>query len=545
MTLPLGHTRTWSISTAVLATAVLATALFASALISPNAAAEAPRASDPPTDISWQSAGDSFSSGEGVRGNRGDCAQSSGAYGPLAIELLSDRGWEISNSTFTACTGHLVEDVFNARGDSGGKESLWQWGRSQGGPDRADIVTLSFGGNDIGFPDVVFDCLAVTPDSWQDLMTPPVPVPRGCTIGESEIQKRIDNLLDPPRRDCMQNRRTDKAYDCALALEGRRGSIIDFYYDVVDRHLTDRGRLYVVGYPSVFASVGQWPKWSPSICAGVTRGDAQMLVRGAEYLDGKLSEAVNRANEAFGRERVVFVDRYSLFKDGGHELCGQGEDWINGLSTRRNLRGAIRYQGSFHPNGRGHSETAQLVADRVFDTFPGGALGEGRLPSPTWDEIKDAEIPSMCEHEPTTLVDGEDVTTPPELGGFTMVQVLENGSTGMVTDVPSDAGPLTAVIVNCSAGGVGWPDQVMFFGPGGTYVTHVALWEGDWEGSGLASAGRNGAEGIFVDGDEVDVYTTALLPDDIECCASSYAHVRIRVDGTEARVVSVEEADGG
>ena len=64
--------------------------------------------------VSWQSAGDSYSAGEGVDGNHGACAQSDQAYGPASANILRDE-LGITNTTFTACSGHLIEDYYNGR----------------------------------------------------------------------------------------------------------------------------------------------------------------------------------------------------------------------------------------------------------------------------------------------------------------------------------------------------------------------------------------------------------------------------------------------
>lgn len=336
----------------------------------PWSTAEAPY-TPTPHDVSWQSAGDSYSSGEGVYGNKGDCAQSDQAYGPLVARTLQEPpwNWEMTNETFTACTGHLVEDFFNPRNAK--KSSLWDWGREQGGPGRVDVITMSFGGNDIGFADVITDCLVVVPDNWKEFVGAGIASSlTGCDISEKELDTRADDLLDPPRRNCTENRRKNHAYDCDMALDGRRGSIIDFYYDVVTRHLTDRGRLYVVGYPRLFADTDQWPWWAKTMCAGVKRGDTQKLGRSAEYLNNKLQEAVDRANEALGSDRVVFIDRFAAYRDGQHELCGRGEDWLNGVSAVRGDGVSLRKQTSFHPNAAGHRGTAELMTPIVAETFP-------------------------------------------------------------------------------------------------------------------------------------------------------------------------------
>ena len=68
----------------------------------------------PEGDVSWLSTGDSYSSGEGVFGNDGACAQTRAAYGPSAVDMLRGQyGWTIGPEGFTACTGHLVEQCLD------------------------------------------------------------------------------------------------------------------------------------------------------------------------------------------------------------------------------------------------------------------------------------------------------------------------------------------------------------------------------------------------------------------------------------------------
>lgn len=337
-------------------------------------AASAQAANEPPTrPISWQSAGDSYSSGEGIVGNQGDCAQSELAYGPLSALQLQAEGWVLESNTFTACTGHLVEDYFNARRAGADAASLWEWGRSQGGPEQVDIITMSFGGNDIGFADVLEDCLPV-PDSWVGYVPTPGTIASnlsGCDTSRAELIARVDALLDPPTRDCSGLRSTgDAGFDCDLALDSRRGSIIDFYYDVVTQRLTGDGRLYVVGYPSLIAPVDQWPGWVKVACQGIKRGDSERLGEISEHLNNKLQEAVDRANDALGDQRVVFIDRYALYRDGLHELCGTGDDWLNGIALSRGNGYELRKQSSFHPNAAGHEATSVELVAAVKTSFP-------------------------------------------------------------------------------------------------------------------------------------------------------------------------------
>lgn len=178
--------------------------------------------------------------------------------------------------------------------------------------------------------------------------------------------------------------------------------------------------------------------------------------------------------------------------------------------------------------------------------------------SPTWDEIANADIPAMCMHPASTLVDGVDPNVPANLGEFELRRTLPDGSPGVVTEVPSDAGPLTAVAATCNAGGTAWPDPVVFFGPGGTYVASTMFaessieegpdgerigtsWEARWNAAGLTYPGRTGLRSLALDGDDLVAVVTAGAEGDGACCPSAEATVRVRVEGGSVELVSVEK----
>lgn len=366
---------------------LLVVGVVAAGVVSPGGRAGAEVPQGP---VSWVSTGDSYSSGEGVENNEGACAQSQRAYGPEAADLARQAGWDITAEAFTACTGHLVEDLFNRRpGSDNG--SLWEWGHlEQGAPDRVDVLTFSFGGNDIGFVDLLYDCLPV-PDSWVDAVTGsaltglPAEV-TGCDTPEAEVDARIDALVDPPRRDCVGGRQNDRRDDrdpdpflCDLLIDQRedpnlRGSLVDFYVHLAEEHLTDRGRIVVVGYPNLFAPVGEWPGWVKLACQGIGRGDTERLNRLSANLDDALIRAVRAANDRLGRDRIAFLPRSILYRDGSHELCGSGDDWLNGIAVNRG-DGTFRKETSFHPNLAGHQATASALFTMLNDlTFDTGAI---------------------------------------------------------------------------------------------------------------------------------------------------------------------------
>ena len=192
--------------------------------------------------VTWLSAGDSYSSGVGTDPHaEGPCRRSPQAAGPAAAEMLRLQGWTIAH-THTACEGGLVEDMFNRRSQASGRMSMWEEHvEALGGPRRVDVVTLSLGGNDVGFEEVVLACVPFT--RVTELFV-------GCP-SEAALQARIDSLVDPSRTCPGTSRRASRPdYGCALRIDGQQyGSISDFYREIVTERLTERGRLYVIGYP--------------------------------------------------------------------------------------------------------------------------------------------------------------------------------------------------------------------------------------------------------------------------------------------------------
>jgi Mg-chelatase subunit ChlD len=157
-----------------------------------------------------------------------------------------------------------------------------------------------------------------------------------------------------------------------------RGGLAGFYREVVTRHLTDRGRLVVVGYPRLFAPSPEWGLWQGRRCYGITRGDANMLGRVAERLNETQRTQVDEANKQLGRKRVLFVSSLELLggfeksrneEDERHELCGPGPDWLNGWAATPHVnddgKTVPRPMGSFHPRAEAHRAEAKEVADRL------------------------------------------------------------------------------------------------------------------------------------------------------------------------------------
>ena len=283
------------------------------------------------TTLRWVSVGDSYSSGVGADPHgEGSCRRSPRAAGPAAAESLRRQGWPIDD-LHLACQGARARDASPSLAD-GSPGSQWRlYEQLQGTSARADIVVVSVGGNDLGYAPVVLACLpfaAVT-----EFFT------GGCP-SEAELLSRVDGFID--------------------TLDG-------LYREIVSKRLRQQGRLYVVGYPSLAAPSIEWNLFHP--CRALYKpSTANMLGRVAQYLNSKMSEAAARAGDDLGG-RVHYIDTYTRFRQGGHEVCGRGADLIHGVTHvgRNPLTGWHR---SFHPNNAGHARIAQILEEQIRRTFP-------------------------------------------------------------------------------------------------------------------------------------------------------------------------------
>ncbi|MBB5958370.1 lysophospholipase L1-like esterase [Saccharothrix tamanrassetensis] len=190
--------------------------------------------------------GDSYAAGVGARD---DCGRSSNAYPEL---YASARGMSL---VFAACGGATVPDVM-AQADQV--------------KEKTSLVTITVGGNDAGFGDVITTCV----------------------LGDDETcERRV-----------------------AEAEEFIRGTLplrLEKLYRKVDKRTS--ARVVVLGYPHLFA---------PRARCTLSTTKRAALNRAADVLDGVLADKAKGAG-------FVFADVRDEFK--GHGVCSP-EPWINDLT---------------------------------------------------------------------------------------------------------------------------------------------------------------------------------------------------------------------
>ena len=229
--------------------AAAALSLATSLLVAPTAAAAAP---------SYVALGDSYSSGTGTRSYLADgtsCQRSTYAYPSL---IAAARGYALN---FRACSGATVADVTNTQLSALTSGTAY--------------VTISVGGNDAGFADVLTDCAL----PWWAA---------NCNGAIDGAQSFINNQLP--------------------------GRLATLYAAIRTR--APAAKVVVVGYPRIFMGV--------DCNAGTWFNSAEMtrLNQTADLLNSRLATAAAARGFTFANPTSRFV---------GHAVCGSPE-WINGLS---------------------------------------------------------------------------------------------------------------------------------------------------------------------------------------------------------------------
>jgi hypothetical protein len=288
--------------------------------------------------IKYVALGDSYSSGEGLppyidgtdesvpTENR--CHRSLQAYGPL---LRTDAS--LGRMNFAACSGAVTQDLFTTN-----HNNLAEPAQVSRIPESAEIVTLTIGGNDVGFDQVLRKCLRLRPGTGY-----------GCS-------------KDKKLRQAVQNRIT--------ALEGGQAATTPDDIAIIPietvlkriHRAAPSAKIYIAGYPHLFGNdtitfVPSKPAPSRYLCevyrVGEVQGsfdyaDTQWMNGQADAINRAISSAVTAANAS--GVPAVYVDNISS-KFENHGLCDSHAAWIRPVSV---LIDKLQPDPiSFHPTATG------------------------------------------------------------------------------------------------------------------------------------------------------------------------------------------------
>ncbi|MFI2212668.1 SGNH/GDSL hydrolase family protein [Streptomyces sp. NPDC020141] len=207
--------------------------------------------------LDYVALGDSYSSGLGAGSYdsaAGACKRSNRAYPKL---------WAAANSpssfAFTACSGARTSDVVSG----------------QLAPLNAstDLVSLSVGGNDAGFADVMTTCVLQSESA--------------CVNRVNQARAYVDSTLP-----------------------GR----LDTVYDAIDAR-APAAEVVVLGYPRFY-------KLSGACVAGLTERERSAINGAADHLNAALAKRAADHGFAFADVRPAFT---------GHEICS-GASWLHSVN---------------------------------------------------------------------------------------------------------------------------------------------------------------------------------------------------------------------
>lgn len=264
--------------------------------------------------------GDSYSSGKGVEpyegtnGNPDPCYRSFGAYPRLLADQLDTAQFE-----FWACSGahvwHLSsrtvshnDPPFDDPADVP-PGSVYQSYLDRLGPD-VSLVTITIGGHDAGFGDVMFDCIQ---PFWLG----------ACDDLDPEVQTDLARL---PTR------------------------LVPLYRSIRAK-VHPEARVLVLGYPQLF------PDDPGGVCldGGFINSSERRWLNGiATQLNAVIEDATASVSG------VEFVSVRQAFQ--GHEICGSSDAYLVGASLQHP-------SNSFHPNYKGQRALAAAIRTHL-NTVP-------------------------------------------------------------------------------------------------------------------------------------------------------------------------------
>lgn len=281
--------------------------------------------------MTWLAAGDSYASGAGLPHTTKLCARATGqskAWATVAATTVTKEGVSVSRPKLVACTGAVSKELFQPTGPTNPAE----WTKAMG---KFDLVTFSFGGDDVGFPTILESCYQ-----------------HGSLCNDSTVRARIARFGD---------------------------TYPTFLQRVAKTVMVSSGNVVVMGYPELLEDPSLWPKTDRDThqCQGLDVSTSKSIRGWGGDLNATIAKGIASVNAlpASPRKNVRFTfinpvsgggsiggSTPSLFEPASgtrHELCSQGDEaWLNGASAHLLTR-------SFHPNETGNIAMGSLTTTTV------------------------------------------------------------------------------------------------------------------------------------------------------------------------------------
>jgi hypothetical protein len=412
-------------SRAPLRVAALVAVIACGSLWVQSAASSAGASSPPIKNLTWLAAGDSYASGQGLPHPAGACASGTGqdgsgsAWAITAAGILTGKdGVRLANGSpdLVACTGAISDQFFNADGSANEP----QWTPAMG---PYDLVTFSFGGDDIQFKSTITQCTLTG---------------GFCAPANTE-----------------RNKITELGSTGDYVLGIHEPGFPAFLNHVANAAVVPGGNVVVMGYPDIFENPSKWGG-SRNNCSGFLPFIVNRLRGWGGDLNATIGEAVVRANAEPASERngvhftfinptngggVVSPSNSYLFEPSTglhHELCSRGyQTWMNGFSLPKSH--------SYHPNQDGETAMGQLAAQ---------VIAKLHWPSAPWD-TPPVSVPASLS---SLIPWGKSGVSAPWTGCNlylpTVAGVALDGTPTYYTETAGGYSPQTGAAVQAGAAGV-------------------------------------------------------------------------------------------
>lgn len=244
--------------------------------------------------------------------NNNICRRSENAYSAHVYSQGDFNGEYI----FGACSGAITTNYFEDNNKDNDGE----------GPQREHItkdtslITLSMGGNDFGFSDIMSDCVI-----------------SGITTSAAK---------------CGSEESTQAAY---ASVDAKVDELVTMYQQMGE-DAPDDARILIVGYPRMFPDPPTGPTWGMSI-------NSQRWIN--DELLGYANDTVQRAMADSGVDNLEFVDVSESLD--GHE-AGTSEPWMHDLKPGFDGDSKIPVSNnSYHPTSEGQNAIGAIVQDAVVN----------------------------------------------------------------------------------------------------------------------------------------------------------------------------------
>jgi lysophospholipase L1-like esterase len=233
---------------------LLLVALTATATVAPVLASGA--AAHAQSTVNYVALGDSYSSGLGAGdyGSSGDCYQSANAYSALWAQANDPASYVTE-----ACAGATTSDVISSQ-----LSAL---------TDSTTLVSITIGGNDVGFASVMETCVLESTSS--------------CVAAIDQAESEMQTELP--------------------------GNLATLFADISAD--APSATVVVLDYPQLY-DLSQ-----SSSCIGLSTTDRTDLNQAANELDGTIETAADNAGDVFADVRSAFT---------GHQIC-DSDSWLNSV----------------------------------------------------------------------------------------------------------------------------------------------------------------------------------------------------------------------